>query len=46
MSLRSKPRELVDELKGCFAPDAFGSARKSASPLGITEANVAALQTA
>jgi hypothetical protein len=33
MSLHSKPLELIDYLQVCFAPDAFGSARKSASLL-------------
>jgi hypothetical protein len=33
MSLRSKPLEMIDELKDCFALDAGGSARKPASPL-------------
>jgi hypothetical protein len=33
MSLRSKPLEMVDELKDFFAPYATGSARKSASPV-------------
>jgi len=45
MSLRSKPLEMVDELKDCLAPDASGSARGRPRRLGA-EINVAALQTA